>query len=129
MNAINTKRRILALIREAEEQFAGTSKALLDIEDYVAEYLTANGVIVPPCKVGDVVYALLYDVYPVKRLFVSEEVVTDVSKKGFWLSACYPAEDDHGIFCKWEEIGTEIFLSREEAEKAVKGANDERKAD
>ena len=50
MGLIETKQSILKLIREAEEQFAGTGKALLDIEDYVAEYLTANGVIVPPCE-------------------------------------------------------------------------------
>lgn len=47
-NLIETKQSVLKLIKEAEAQFAGTGKALLDIEDYVAEYLTANGVIVPP---------------------------------------------------------------------------------
>ena len=52
MELIETKHSILKLIKEAEAQFAGTGKALLDIEDYVAEYLTANGVICPPCKVG-----------------------------------------------------------------------------
>ena len=46
--AIKTKQELLKLIKEAEEQFSGTGKSLLDIEDYVAEYLTANGV-----KVGD----------------------------------------------------------------------------
>ena len=45
-----TKQSILKLIKEAEEQFSGTGKPVLDIEDYVAEYLAENGVIVPPMK-------------------------------------------------------------------------------
>ena len=53
---IKTKKSILKLIKEAEATFENTGKPLLDIEDYVAEYLAANGVIVPPCKVGDKVY-------------------------------------------------------------------------
>jgi len=56
---VETKLRILQLIKEAEAQFAGTGKAILDIEDYVAEYLAANGVIAPPCKVGDKVYSIM----------------------------------------------------------------------
>lgn len=43
---VETKHRILQLIKEAEAQFEGTGKSILDIEDYVAEYLAANGVVV-----------------------------------------------------------------------------------
>lgn len=47
---IETKKGLLKLIKEAEAAFANTDKTLLDIDDYVAEYLAANGVVVPPDK-------------------------------------------------------------------------------
>lgn len=37
MTQIQTKQSILKFIKEAEAQFSGTGKSLLDIEDYVAE--------------------------------------------------------------------------------------------
>lgn len=43
---IKTKMRILQLIEDAVAQFAGTGKTMPEIEDFVAEYLAANGVIV-----------------------------------------------------------------------------------
>ena len=61
MTQIQTKQSILKFIKEAEAQFSGTGKSLLDIEDYVAEYITANGVIVPLFKVGDDVWAIDYE--------------------------------------------------------------------
>lgn len=121
MNHINNKTRILTLIREAEEQFAGTGKALLDIEDYVAEYLTANGVIAPPCKVGDVVYVVFY-----KHKFVEENRVI-----GFIIGRNNDTLQFEGgsIYTIWdkaynEHFGKTVFLSREEAEAALKGGTE-----
>ena len=112
-NLIETKQSVLKLIKEAEEQFAGTGKALLDIEDYVAEYLTANGVIVPPCKVGDVVWIPSVNsnrVYskPVKEILIHEKD-GEIGKYIYCSSAYFP----------FENIGKTVFLSRDEAEKAL----------
>ena len=113
-NMIETKRNILKLIKEAEAQFAGTGKSFLDIEDYVAEYLTANGVIVPPCKVGDTVYSI---VEGIELIFVGEVyeccvgrygIVFRSTRKGY-LALAFTEED----------IGKTVFLSREEAKKAL----------
>lgn len=50
MRILETKQRIFELIKEAEEEFSQMETPLLDIDDYVAKYLTANGVIVSPTK-------------------------------------------------------------------------------
>jgi hypothetical protein len=119
---IKTKQNLLKLIKEAEEQFSGTGKALLDIEDYVAEYLTANGVIVPPCKVGDTVYYIEGAYYNSNRKTVRPIKVTEISWKcdrsgrdlGFALIA-------HSTRYKFSSIGKTVFLTREEAEAKLKG--------
>ena len=80
----------------------------------LADYLLENGVIVLPCKVGDKVY----------------ECVEKFGKKGHW-------EEDKYIVDEWEENiirerkfnlvlwamcwGETVFLTREEAEQALKG--------
>lgn len=137
MNHINNKARILTLIREAEDQFAGTGKALLDIEDYVAEYLTANGVIVPPCKVGDVVYRivkLLVGETTIVKGEVFEITVTNEHWSGIKYRFYFHAKDDkddefvrryYSLWCDFTDFGKTVFLSREEAEAALKGADDE----
>lgn len=116
MGLIETKQSILKLIREAEEQFAGTGKALLDIEDYVAEYLTANGVIVLPCKVGDDIW------------WFDEEKGDIACEKGGIKGVVYKGKTfevltEAGV----EPIGTKFCnLSRKEAEAALKGVKDDK---
>ena len=80
-----------------------------DPAEVVADYLLDNGVIVPPCKVGDTLY------YPYNygnRVLATtvNRIVTDVNE---WL--------DTGIgFIPFENIGKTVFLTREEAERALK---------
>jgi hypothetical protein len=68
----------------------------------IAEHLLANGVIVLPCKVGDIIYALTYDCDD----YVPLEVTSRASLVR-WM--------DEGQF------GRELFTTREEAEQALKG--------
>lgn len=87
--------------------------------DALADYLLERGVIIPPCKVGSVVWCLLDDAMEEGGWFISEEHVTDVSARGIWLSQFYPPKDDHGNFILWEQVGTDTFTTREEAEAAL----------
>lgn len=87
----------------------------------IADHLLAEGVIVPPCKVGDKAYHItgidtredldLTDIF--------EGKVTSISKDGkaLWIYARY----DNGLTYWYEEtdIGRRLFLTREEAEKAL----------
>ena len=82
------------------------------VQEALADYLLAEGVIVPPCKVGDTVYRVarhkgVWQVLP-------REVVSITHRL------------DHLYRLVWEIFSTEydrlgktVFLTREEAEKAL----------
>ena len=90
-----------------------------DTPEKIAERLIDDGVIVPPCKVESAVWCVLEDKRAESGWFISEEHVTDVSARGIWLSAFAPPKDDHGNFIPWEQIGVDVFTTREEAEAAL----------
>lgn len=94
-----------------------------DPAEVVADYLLDNGVIVPPCKVGDTVYYLnfynhimLYkhEVYEAKvvRLVVTRYCVSPVIR----VKSVYSTYEIPGV-----EFGKNVFITREEAEQALKG--------
>lgn len=109
----------------------GTIVDRTKVED-VADFLLANGVIVPPCKVGDTVYRIVkmgtgihykqigrcgightqgYKIVPceekIKR-FIRSVTVTK-----------------NNLFDICENFGKTVFLTKEEAEKALKGGEKE----
>lgn len=73
-----------------------------------------------PCKIGGTVYLLLQD--DVKHnpetcgWYISEDRVGAIAEGGFYLGD--PADD---VYVRNEEIREEVFLTREEAEKALEG--------
>ncbi len=85
----------------------------------LADRLIAKGVIVPPCKVGDTVYCLIEDDIPTHRFYLSSEKVVEVCSKGFFTSAFFPAGEDLGEYTSYTEIGDTVFLTKEEAERAL----------
>lgn len=96
-----------------------------DHAESLADYLLENGVIVPPCKVGDV----LYDIYETTSdgEYIYERKVREINirldkRNKPWLII-------DGYYFAFEDFGKNVFLSREEAEAALKGEDDERKAD
>ena len=70
-------------------------------------------------EIGQKVYSVLDPRIWDEEELVSEETVTDIDARGFWISACVPAEDDHGDFISWDRVGVDIFFTREEAERKV----------
>lgn len=80
----------------------------------IADHLLANGVIVPPVKIGQTVYSI----EPcISQVFVGEVyeifqrrygMVCRSSRKGYY-SLAFPADS----------VGKTVFLTREEAEKAL----------
>ena len=93
------RERLIDLIREAKKY---TKNANSDLERNMifAEYLLEHGVIVPPCKVGDTVYSI-------EMRIVDKWVKYKVCEIPFSLTL-------------WENGWKDIFLTREEAEKALK---------
>ena len=97
-----------------------------DFDTREADYLIANGVIVPPCKVGDKVY------------------VVDCTRLGNMIFECTIEEISHYTYgtyyylnwglhiprfkaCQEKSFGKTVFLTREEAEQALQRKEDEGK--
>lgn len=91
-----------------------------DSIESIADHLLAEGVIVPPCKVGDTVYYINGAYYNSAKQTVRPIEVTEISWKcdrsgknlGFALIA-------NGTRYKFSSIGKTVFLTREEAEKTL----------
>ena len=79
--------------------------------EYIADYLIENGVVVLPCKVGDVVYRIY------TRAWIGEDVVREVvvSENGVFYI------DDKGRMTSCNKFGKTVFLNREDAEAKLKG--------
>ena len=78
----------------------------------IADHLLANGVIVPPCKVGDVVYFITSTE---EGLEVEEAQIEEINYDGDLLS--YLASSK---YCSFDISLKEIFLTKEEAEQALR---------
>lgn len=92
---MNDRERLIELINEAKRTYPKTGS----FTDYLADYLIEHGVIVLPCKVGKILYC-------------------ESAIKGYITYLVAP--DLEWIFENREKFGKEIFLTREEAEKAIK---------
>ena len=83
----------------------------------ITDYLLANGVIVPPCRVGQEVYfiktifSLADD--PLKEKVCGMKTYSDNMKFTFVTASQRCFDED--------KLGKTVFLTREEAEKALKG--------
>ena len=88
-------------------------------EEYLADYLLANGVIVPPCKVGGTLYVIsqMKD----KRIlpFVNEYEATYI-QVGKRKCKVYHEQDGFIKIFLQDDFGKTVFLTREEAERALK---------
>ena len=94
------------------------------LECRLADHLLAEGVIVPPCKVGDVLYVIsqMKD----KRImpFINKYEVTSISLKKKSIVIYHEMDGFIKIF-KQRDFGKTVFLTREEAEKALAERNEE----
>ena len=84
--------------------------------EQIADCLLANGVIVPPCKVGDTVYVVTSYIceYEVKEI-----AYDDMFMKFYCYNESYAFECQRFMFFD-ERIGKTVFLTREEAEAALR---------
>lgn len=81
----------------------------VSFDEIVADYLLANGVTVLPCKAGDILYSIWED--DDGNLQIDEAEIVDVSIHKIWVNG-----GGFDIDC----LGKSDFLSREDAEKALK---------
>ena len=82
----------------------------------VADHLLANGVIVPPCKVGDTVWSFLED----NRLLECEVKQFYIDKKEKGMTYEPKAFRGKMYGANIRAFGKTVFLTKEEAEQALK---------
>ena len=112
-----SKERLVELLKHKYDHFCdqcGINKQSDYIEN-LADYLLVNGVIVPPCKVGDVVW-----IPSANSNKVYSKVVKDIliREKDGEVGKYIYASSAYFLF---ENIGKTVFLTREEAEAKLKG--------
>lgn len=109
--------KLAELLKKADVNSA--LKGITDYEDALidnAEYLIANSVSVPPCKVGtEVFYITNYS-----RRILSEKINKVSSHTIINSTTIYLFETDSLTF-GLSDIGKTIFLTRESAEKELNG--------
>lgn len=102
--------------------FGESRMPAVDAERY-ADHLLANGVIVPPCKVGDTVWYLnrYHSISMLKDAVYEAKVVRVYVEKENTLCLSIQIKNEWGTteFPHITEIGKTVFLTKEEAERAL----------
>ena len=91
------------------------------------DYLLANGVIVPPCKVGQTIYYHFQfsnkRILPFTRKAKVKKICCSNNKMKFVVDAELIDAKEKGIMKSFDfdDFGKTVFLTRQEAEQALKG--------
>ena len=89
----------------------------------IADYLLENGVVVLPCKVGDTVYEICERRRSGKwQKAIVERVVHGIE---IGIDKILTARCGTTTYVYLSRLGETVFLTREEAEKALKGGTEE----
>lgn len=97
---------------------AGNAVIVADRDEaqHIADYLLANGVVVLPCKVGDTVYDIYEALHngegDVRALKVTDTHIHLDKRNKAWIII-------GGYYFATDDFGKTVFLTREEAEKAL----------
>lgn len=126
-----SKERLVELIKKAKQRekidllFADIDTAIdmLREEEYIADYLLANGVIVPPCKVGQ----KLFTIYTrgINDKFIQESTVSKIVLDDLdGLRIIKKVVDERGCCFFYdvdqEQLNKTTFFSKEKAEAKLK---------
>lgn len=109
--------RLIELLKGAETKVTEMSSTPLALEEWLgiyADYLLANGVIVPPCKVGDLLYRIL-------TLDNGTSFVSSFPAKVEPYSIYFRNIFGNYSYLSFDDFGKTVFLTKEEAEQALKG--------
>lgn len=116
--------RLIELIYSANKKFTDENIADEEVVKILADHLIENGIILPPCKVGDTVYffsGVLEEVCESKVIKIEQNYYTPSNP--FWFSIEYLSKQigTQVIHIPINQaIGKTVFLTREDAEKALR---------
>lgn len=112
------RERLVEILKKYEEQPCGVLDGVGLWADDIADYLLAEGVIVPPCKVGDTVFALCEDFGSIFECKIHSTDYIDSVWTGHMRNTWIHARGS--LYCWIEsDFGKTVFLTKEEAEKAL----------
>lgn len=106
---MNERDKLIALLESSEGAVYWNSEDKNFVEK-IADYLIANGVIVPPCKVGD-------KIYQTDGVRIYESTINEIT-----FTTHHIICDTEDIAFNEQAIGKIVFLTREEAQKALREA-------
>lgn len=90
-----------------------------ELDEKLADYLIENGVIVPPCKVGEVLFTIDNQEITITQINVFIKRYNPIS---YTFESQYTINNGiYPYFFSEYEIGKTVFLTKEEAEKALRG--------
>ena len=102
----------------AEDGYKGAP----DFAKYFVDHLLAEGVIVPPCKVGDMLYTINSNGNIVEG--VAQIVFQNKWTHGWtvcaWFADYHETENEGYLYIPFSDFGKTVFLTKEEAENAPK---------
>ena len=116
--SIETIKENIEILENIEPEDTG-AYLQLEHEKHILELLQAEAeerLFISPVKIGDKVWFIQQD--DEDEWYISEEKVIDFSVKGFYYSEFLDGSGA-GILELYDEIGETVFLSQEEAEKAI----------
>ena len=102
------------LIEIIADELGSINCAKLIAED-IADRLLENGGIMPPCKVGDVIY---YPAFGINRVLLYKVISIKLNSKGLYV-VCENCLSKSQMTHRATQIGETIFLTEREAEKAL----------
>lgn len=110
--------RLIELLKKADKYASGVCTDYDEAQEVCAEYLLAEGVIVPKVKIGDELYAINAARTIVKEYYVTHLEVYDCGVKIF-ARPIYCREEYW--LCWSQDLGNHewVYLTREEAERAL----------
>ena len=118
---MNERERLVELLKDnqGDSTYYMTDEAVQSVSDV----LLANGVIVLPCKVGDTVYEICERRRSGKwQKAIVERVVHGIE---IGIDKILTARCGTTTYVYLSRLGETVFLTREEAEKALKGGTEE----
>lgn len=119
------RERLIELLDDAqcellnEEYEHTTSKRLAE---YVADRLLSEGVIVPPCKVGQKVYKVVADnrvKHPIECKVIGFWISEEVNFNNAHLARYVNGVFESSFAVPFTDFGRTVFLTKEEAEQAL----------
>ena len=81
------------------------------IETAWGKYMNCGRTIFLPykCSIGDEAYFIIEDI---DKTYISTQKITDISTKGFFVSASVEDEEDSSEFISFSEVGKTVFLNQ-----------------